>query len=119
MTTERSSAEKDTPLIDALRAAARHPHKGPNDTDASMLREAARRLRDGFEPGWSWTRRTVAEVIETVAALIETPAAPLAVTYQSPGGRSLTRCCCDRTTARLVVCPVHPDATPIPPGGSA
>lgn len=39
-----------------------------------------------------------------------------AVTRQSPGGQSLTYCCCDRTTARLVVCPVHPEATPLPPG---
>lgn len=40
-----------------------------------------------------------------------------AITYQSPGGRSLTRCFCDQTAARLVVCPVHPDATVIPPEG--
>ena len=72
------NADCDAPLLDALRAAARHPHKGPNDTDASMLQAAARRLRDGFEPGGSWTKRTVAEVIETVAVLIETtPTAPV------------------------------------------
>lgn len=47
--------------------------------------------------------------------------ANLAVTRQSPGGRSLTYCCCDRTTARLVVCPVHPEATRTTPsaGGDA
>lgn len=42
-------------------------------------------------------------------------AVSLALTYQSPGGRSLTRCCCDRTTARLVVCPEHPEAHVTPP----
>lgn len=57
--------------ISVLRAAARHPHKGPRDTDASMLRAAAKRLRAGYEPGGSWTKQTVAKVIETVAALIE------------------------------------------------
>ena len=39
----------------------------------------------------------------------------LAVQYLSPNGTSLTRCCCDRTTARLVACPVHPEARVIPP----
>lgn len=58
-------------VIDVLRAAARHPHKGPNDTDASMLRAAAKRLKGGYEPGGSWTRQTVARLCETVAALIE------------------------------------------------
>lgn len=58
-------------VIGVLRAAARHPHKGPRDTDVSMLREASRRLRGGYEPGGSWTKLTVARVIETVASLIE------------------------------------------------
>lgn len=39
----------------------------------------------------------------------------LAVQYQSPNGTSLTRCCCDQTTARLVVCPLHPDGLVTPP----
>lgn len=34
---------------------------------------------------------------------------PVAVTRKSPNGTSLTYCCCDRTTARLLVCPVHGD----------
>lgn len=58
-------------VIGLLRAAARHPHKGPDDTDASMLQAAAKRLRGGFEPGGSWTKQTVARVIELVAALID------------------------------------------------
>lgn len=58
-------------VIGLLRAAARHPHKGPNDTDASMLQAAAKRLRGGFEPGGSNTKQTVARVIELVASLIE------------------------------------------------
>lgn len=58
-------------VISLLRAAARHPHKGPNDTDASMLQAAASRLRRGYEAGGSNTKQTVARVIELVAALIE------------------------------------------------
>lgn len=27
-------------------------------------------------------------------------------------------CCCDRTTARLVVCPAHPEAHILPPGST-
>jgi hypothetical protein len=42
-------------------------------------------------------------------AVLRALSGPLAVQYQSPNGTSLTRCCCDRTTARLVVCPVHGD----------
>lgn len=38
----------------------------------------------------------------------------LAVERTSPGGRSLTYCCCDRTVARLVICPTHPDGPPAP-----
>lgn len=58
-------------VIAVLGAAARHPHKGPDDTDASMLLAAAKRLRGGYEPGGSWTKQTVAKVLETVASLIE------------------------------------------------
>lgn len=58
-------------VIGLLRAAARHPYKGPNDTDASMLQSAAKRLRGGFEAGGSNTKQTVARVIELVASLIE------------------------------------------------
>lgn len=39
----------------------------------------------------------------------------LAMGRTSPGGKSLTYCCCDRTTARLVVCPAHPDGIPARP----
>jgi hypothetical protein len=64
-------------VIGLLRAAARHPHKGPRDTDASMLLAAAKRLRGGYEPGGSNTKQTVARVCELVAALIEdTPIPP-------------------------------------------
>lgn len=28
-------------------------------------------------------------------------------------------CCCDRTDARLVICPAHPDAHIIPPGATS
>lgn len=66
---DRSQGHDD--VIGVLAAAARHPHKGPCDTDASMLRAAAKRLDDGYEPGGSWTKQTVAKVLRTVAALIE------------------------------------------------
>jgi hypothetical protein len=58
-------------VVSLLRASARHPHKGPEDTDASMLLAAAQRLRGGYEPGGSNTKQTVARVIELVASLIE------------------------------------------------
>jgi hypothetical protein len=58
-------------VISLLRSASRHPHKGPNDTDASMLRAAAERLRRGYEPGGSNTKQTVARVCELVASLID------------------------------------------------
>jgi hypothetical protein len=58
-------------VIGVLRAAARHPHKGPNDSDASMLREAAKRAAGGFPVGGSWTQATSAKVLRLVADLIE------------------------------------------------
>lgn len=58
-------------VISLLRTAARHPYKGPDDTDASMLLAAAKRLRGGYEPGGSNTKQTIAKVIELVASLIE------------------------------------------------
>lgn len=57
-----------------VETAARHPHKGPDDTDASMLRAAAKRLRGGYEPGGSWTKQTVANVLDAVAAALAGPA---------------------------------------------
>ena len=54
-----------------LSAEKAQPYKGPNDTDASMLQSAAKRLRGGFEAGGSNTKQTVARVIELVASLIE------------------------------------------------
>jgi hypothetical protein len=50
-------------------------------------------------------------------AVLRALSGPLAVEYQSPTGTSLTHCCCDRTAARLVACPVHGDPT-IPPGST-
>jgi hypothetical protein len=58
-------------LIKAVKAASAHPHKGPDDTDASMLRAAAKRLRGGYEPGGSNTKQTVANVCVAVADLID------------------------------------------------
>lgn len=55
----------------ALRVAARHPHKGPKDTDATMLREAAERAAAGYAVGGSNTQATVARVLGVVADLIE------------------------------------------------
>lgn len=60
-------------VIGLLTAAARHPHKGPNDTDATMLRDAARRAEGGFPVGGSWTQQTTARVLRLAAELIETP----------------------------------------------
>lgn len=54
-----------------LAVAAVHPFKGPYDTDASMLREAALRARDGYPVGGSNTRATVDRVLRLVADLIE------------------------------------------------
>lgn len=65
----RSAGHDD--VIGVLRAAARHPHKGPNDTDATMLREAAQRAAGGFPVGGSWTQSTTAKVLRLVADLIE------------------------------------------------
>jgi hypothetical protein len=70
-TTETIRKAGHNDVIGLLRTSARHPHKGPNDTDASMLQDAAKRLRGGYEPGGSHTRQTVARVIELVASLIE------------------------------------------------
>lgn len=58
-------------VIGVLRAAARHPHKGPNDTDASMLREAAKRAEGGFAVGGSFTQQMSSRVLRLVADLIE------------------------------------------------
>lgn len=66
---DREQGHED--VVSLLRAAARHPHKGPNDTDASMLLAAAKRLRGGYQPGGSTTQQTVARLCELVASLIE------------------------------------------------
>lgn len=68
-TIDREQGHDD--VIGVLRAAARHPHKGPNDTDASMLREAAKRAAGGYVVGGSWTSQTVTKVLRLVADLIE------------------------------------------------
>lgn len=69
----------------------------PYDTRIDAIRQALHAARGEHSPG------------------SETALVPLAVTRQSPGGKSLTYCCCDRTTARLVVCPAHPDTHLAPP----
>ncbi len=43
-------------------------HKGPHDTDASLLRLAARNLRNGYDVGGSNVSRAVAELIERAVA---------------------------------------------------
>ena len=63
-------AEGERVAAERIAEAARHPHKGPHDTDASMLREAAKRLDGGYEAGGSNTRQTVARVLRVVADLI-------------------------------------------------
>lgn len=64
----------DQLITEVLRAAARHPHKGPNDTDWSMLRAAATRLDGGYEAGGSNTRQTVARVCRAVADILDAAA---------------------------------------------
>lgn len=61
-------------VIAVLQAAARHPHKGPADTDASMLRAAAQRAEGGYLVGGSWTSQTVAKTLRLVADLIDAEA---------------------------------------------
>lgn len=56
--------------VAALADAAKHPHKGPNDTDASMLKQAAKRIAGGCEAGGSNTKQTVSNVLLAVAALL-------------------------------------------------
>lgn len=53
--------------LELLANAARHPHKGPNDTDGSMLLEAAHRIEGGYPPGGSNTKDTVVAVLRAVA----------------------------------------------------
>lgn len=65
--------QRDQALAELARveAAARHPHKGPVDTDASMLREASKRIERGFPPGGSNTTTTVVRVLTAVADTLE------------------------------------------------
>lgn len=63
--------EREMAAVARVKAAAAHPFKGPDDTDASMLREASKRLRGGYELGGSNTKQTVANVLDAVAAAIE------------------------------------------------
>jgi hypothetical protein len=62
-------------LLASLRFSARHPHKGPNDTDQSMLLAAASRLDGGHDCGGSHTRQTVARVLRAVVSALATPVA--------------------------------------------
>lgn len=63
--------QTDTEAVHRLAEAARHPHKGPDDTDASMLREAAKRAATGYVVGGSNTSATVAKVLRACADLID------------------------------------------------
>lgn len=86
--------------------AAKHRYKGPNDTDASMLREAAKRIEGGYEAGGSNTKATVARVLKSVAALLDaaersdegeftnctTPGCDGDARYAAPGRRHITGC---------------------------
>lgn len=65
--------------IEDLIEAAKHPHMGPDDTDASMLRAAAKRIEGGYEAGGSNTKRTVVAVLRAVADLLPEPPQPVTV----------------------------------------
>lgn len=84
------------PALAALAEAARHPHKGPNDTDTSMLLAAAQRLDGGYEPGGSHTRQTVARVLRAVVDLLA-PAGPAAASDAEPADGPACETC-GRTT---------------------
>lgn len=73
-----------TDLRQQLAKAAAHPFKGANDTDASMLIEAAKRAEGGYAVGGSNTQATTGRVLRAVAAILGAaeqtepqPAAPL------------------------------------------
>lgn len=57
--------------LEPIRAAARHPHKGPVDMDGSMLFAAAKRLEDGYPVGGQHTTATVARVLRAVAERVD------------------------------------------------
>lgn len=57
--------------LTAIREAAKHPHKGPNDSDVSMLREAAKRVEGGYLPGGSHTTAMTTRVLRAVAAALD------------------------------------------------
>lgn len=81
---------------------------------SAEIREYLTAETDVTRPGFHATALT-----HRLAHLLTPPDGPLAVTYQSPNGTSLTRCCCDRTTARLVVCPVHGEPITTPEQGAS
>jgi hypothetical protein len=54
-----------------LRVAAVVAHKGPHDSDATMLRAAAVNLTRGYEIGGSNVKRAVSSVLSEVASIIE------------------------------------------------
>lgn len=54
-------------LEDQLREAAVVAYKGPNDTDATMLRTYADKIRRGYPGGGSNLTAAVARVLDTVA----------------------------------------------------
>lgn len=57
--------------LDALIKASKHPHKGPHDTDGTMLTTAALRLQGGHPAGGAHTTNTVARVLRTVATIVD------------------------------------------------
>lgn len=73
-----------TANLATVTAAAHHPHKGPDDTDASMLLAAAKRLDGGFEPGGSHTKQTVARVLRAVAGLLPGEASAAGELHDQP-----------------------------------
>lgn len=66
--------------LDEIRKAARHPHKGPVDTDTTMLIAAAERVEGGYMAGGSNTQATVGRVLRTVAAVLADTPAPTEAT---------------------------------------
>lgn len=65
-------AEGQQEIIKLLSMAATTIHKGPHDTDATVLRDAANRIENGFQCGDSNTVATVTRVLRVVANIIDT-----------------------------------------------
>lgn len=72
--------------IERPQRAAAHPFKGPNDTDASMLRNAARRIEQGYAPGGQHTTSMTVRVLRVVADLVDEALRPSVSAPTSPDG---------------------------------